>query len=86
MQIKTTIKYHYLPTTMAKILKLTISGFGKEQWEFSYTADETINCAMIVKNILASILSLSPEVEDIFHDPEIPFLSMNLVKMCTQLY
>lgn len=31
VQINSTIKYHYLPTTMAKILKLTISGFGKEQ-------------------------------------------------------
>lgn len=49
---------------MPKIFEMTISHFDKEQWEFSYTA-ENINCAMTVKNILANILSLSPEVEDI---------------------
>lgn len=53
---------------MPKIFKLTIPHFDKEQWEFSYTA-ENINCAMIVKNILANILSLFPEVEDT-HPPE----------------
>lgn len=45
MKTKTTMRYHYTPTTLAKILTLTITSVRKdvEQQELFYTSGENIN-------------------------------------------
>ena len=43
MQIKTTVKYHFMPVRMAIIKKSTNAGEGVEKRESSYTAGGNIS-------------------------------------------
>lgn len=46
MQIKTRMRYYYIPITMAKSKKPTMPNVGKDV-EFSYTVSESIKCTTL---------------------------------------